>query len=161
MCAKLLQSCPTLCNHMDCSHQASLSMGFSRQKYWSQLPFPSPGDLPSPGMEPVSLTCPALQVGCLPLSPWGSPNGLGTLCWMNECKIDILFHLFPAGFSTLSWTSVWILRFALLPPLPEPRAANVCLAEAPAYRSGHFSLLLRSPFTFSYCHKGAAQVARW
>ena len=40
------------------SHQAPLSMGFSRQEYWSGLPFPSPGDLSDPGMEPRS---PALQ----------------------------------------------------------------------------------------------------
>ena len=46
------QSCPTLCNSMDCS--PPLSMGFSRQEYWSGLPFPSPGDLPDPGIEPRS-----------------------------------------------------------------------------------------------------------
>ena len=40
--------------------QALLSMGFSRQKYWRGLPFPFPGDLPNIGMEPVSLTSPAL-----------------------------------------------------------------------------------------------------
>ena len=37
------------------AHQAPLSMGFSRQEYWGGLPFPSPEDLPYPGMEPVSL----------------------------------------------------------------------------------------------------------
>ena len=47
------------------AHQAPLSMGFSRQEYWSGLPFPTPGDLPDPGMEPAS---PAWQVGSLPLS---------------------------------------------------------------------------------------------
>ena len=36
------------------AHQAPLSMGFSRQEYWSGLPFPPPGDLPDPGIEPVS-----------------------------------------------------------------------------------------------------------
>ena len=36
------------------AYQASLSMGFSRQQYWSGLPFPSPGDLPNPGLEPSS-----------------------------------------------------------------------------------------------------------
>ena len=41
-------------------HQDSLSMGFSRQEYWSGLPFCSPGDLPDPGMEPASLLPPAL-----------------------------------------------------------------------------------------------------
>ena len=42
------------------AYQAPLSMGFSRQEYWSGLPFPSPGDLPDPGIEPTSLTFPAL-----------------------------------------------------------------------------------------------------
>ena len=42
------------------SCQAPLSMEFSRQKYWSGLSFPSPGDLPNPGIKPVSLACPAL-----------------------------------------------------------------------------------------------------
>ena len=44
------------------AHQASLSTGFSRQEYWSGLPFPSPGDLPNPGIEPGS---PALQADAL------------------------------------------------------------------------------------------------
>ena len=47
------QSGPTLCNRMDCS-PASLSRRFPRQEYWSGLPFPSPGDLPNPGIEPAS-----------------------------------------------------------------------------------------------------------
>ena len=60
LCAKSLQSCLTVCDPMDCSLQAPLSMGFSRQEYWSELPFPSPGDLPDPGIEPISLMSPAL-----------------------------------------------------------------------------------------------------
>ena len=40
--AKSLQSCPTLCDPIDGSHQAPLSLGFSRQEHWSGLPFPSP-----------------------------------------------------------------------------------------------------------------------
>ena len=59
-------------SHFSCvAHQAPLSMGFSRQKYWSGLPFPSPGDLPNPRIKPVS---PALQVDSLPLRQQGSPN---------------------------------------------------------------------------------------
>ena len=42
------------------AHQAPLSMGFSRQEYWSGLPFPPPGDLPDPVIEPTSLASPAL-----------------------------------------------------------------------------------------------------
>ena len=43
--------------------QAPLSMGFSRQEYWSGLSFPSPGDLPNPGIEPGSLASPAMASG--------------------------------------------------------------------------------------------------
>ena len=52
------------------AYQASPSMGFSRQEYWSVLPFPSPGDLPDPGIEPRS---PALQA-YYPLSHQDSPK---------------------------------------------------------------------------------------
>ena len=45
------------------THQTPLSMGFSRQKYWNGLPFPPSGDLPDPGIEPVSLRSPALTDG--------------------------------------------------------------------------------------------------
>ena len=54
----VIQLCPTLCDPMDCAHQAPLSMGFSKQAYWSGLPFHSPGDLPNPGIEPTSLMSP-------------------------------------------------------------------------------------------------------
>ena len=50
--------------------QAPLSMEFSRQKYWSGLPFPSPGDIPNPGIEPRT---PALQADALPSEPPGKP----------------------------------------------------------------------------------------
>ena len=60
MHAKLLQSCPTLCSPVDCSPPGSLSMGFSRQEYWSGLPCPPPGDLPNPGIKLKSLMSPAL-----------------------------------------------------------------------------------------------------
>ena len=53
--SEVAQSCPTLCDLMSSSlHQAPPSMGFSRQEYWSGLPFPSPGNLPDPGIEPRS-----------------------------------------------------------------------------------------------------------
>ena len=51
------------------AHRSPLFMGFSRQEYWSGLPFPSPGDLPDPGMDPGS---PALQVDSLPSEPQGN-----------------------------------------------------------------------------------------
>ena len=52
---------------------SSLSMGFSWQEYWSELPFPSPGDPPDLGTEPWSPSSPAFWVDSLPLSHWGSP----------------------------------------------------------------------------------------
>ena len=55
------------------AQQAPLFMGFSRQEYWTGLPFPPPGDFPDPGIEPESLMCLALQVGSLPLVPPGKP----------------------------------------------------------------------------------------
>ena len=53
------------------AHQGPLSVGFSRQEYWSGLPFPSPGDLPDPGIEPES---PALQTDCLPSESLGKTH---------------------------------------------------------------------------------------
>ena len=58
--AQLLQSCWTLCDLWTIASQAPLSTGFSRQEYWSGLPYLPPGDLPDPGIEPTSLVSPAL-----------------------------------------------------------------------------------------------------
>ena len=60
--SEIAQSCLTLCDPMDCRPPGSSSMGFSRQEYWSGLPFPSPGDLSDPGIE---LWSPALQANAL------------------------------------------------------------------------------------------------
>ena len=57
------KSCPTLVTPWTVARQAPLSLGFSRREYWSGLPFPSPEDLPHPGIEPRS---PALPAGSLP-----------------------------------------------------------------------------------------------
>ena len=65
--SEVAQSCPTLCDPMDSGlHQAPPSMGFSRQEYWSGLPFPSPGNLPDPGIEPRST---ALETDTLSSEP--------------------------------------------------------------------------------------------
>ena len=65
-----MQSCPTLCDPMDCSPQAPLSMGLPKQEYRSELSFPSPGDLPDSGIEPVS---PALASRFFTAEPPGEP----------------------------------------------------------------------------------------
>ena len=59
------------------AYQAPSSMGFSRQEYWSGLPFPSPGDFPNPGIEPGS---PALQTDTLPSEPPGKPHPTERQC---------------------------------------------------------------------------------
>ena len=63
------------------AHQAPPSMGFSRQEYWSGLPFPSPGDLPNPGIEPRS---PTLQADALTSAPPGKPleMRIGEIKWL-------------------------------------------------------------------------------
>ena len=55
------------------AHQALLSMRFSRQEYWSGLPFPSPGDLPDPRIKPTSPVSPALESGFFTTEPPGKP----------------------------------------------------------------------------------------
>ena len=72
-CCLVAQSCPALCDPMVAwllVHQAPLSMGFSRQKYWSGLPVLAPGNLPNLGIKPGSLT---LQADTLPSEPSGKP----------------------------------------------------------------------------------------
>ena len=63
--------CPTLVTPWDAAYQTPLSMGFPRQEYWQGLPFPSPGDLPDSGIEPVS---PALAVRFFTAEPPGKPR---------------------------------------------------------------------------------------
>ena len=77
------------------AHQAPPSMGFSRQEYWSGLPFPSPGDLPDPGIEPRS---PTLQADALTSEPPGKPHpkaklvpkkrSLVVCCWTDPLQLS-------------------------------------------------------------------------
>ena len=67
------------------AYQAPPSVGFSRQEYWSGLPFPSPGDLPNTGIEPGS---PALQADALPSEPPGKP----LLVYKNTINFWMLQH---------------------------------------------------------------------
>ena len=60
------QWCPTFCDPKDCSRRAPMSMGFSRQEYWSRLPSSSPGHLLNSGIKP-----PVLQADSLPAEPPG------------------------------------------------------------------------------------------
>ena len=73
------QSCPILMTPWTVACQATPSMEFSRQEYWSGLPFPPPGDLPNPGTEPMFLASPAMVGSSLPLSHVGSPSNYWVL----------------------------------------------------------------------------------
>ena len=69
-CAQLLSHVQLFMTLWNVARQASLSVGFSRQEYWSELPFPSAGDLPDSGVE---LRSPALQADSLLTEPSGKP----------------------------------------------------------------------------------------
>ena len=73
MKGKSLSRVQLLATPWTAAYQAPLSMGFPRQEYWSGLPFPYPGDLPNPGIEPTSRLL-HWQAVSLPLAPPGKPN---------------------------------------------------------------------------------------
>ena len=73
-CAQLLSQVRLFATPGTVSHQAPLSIAFSRQEYWSRLPLPSPGNLPNPGIDSRS---PALQVDSLPCEPPKKPKNTG------------------------------------------------------------------------------------
>ena len=80
MCAKSLQSCRLFVTLWTVAHQAPLSIGFSRQKYWSRLPCPPPGDIPNPGIKLIPFRPPALAGWFFTTSiTWEAPKVLVTL----------------------------------------------------------------------------------
>ena len=86
------ESCLTLVTPWTVARQAPLSMGFPRQEYWSGLPFPTPGDLPDPGIELLS---PSWQADSLPLSHQGSPvfGNSHLLISYSSFTIQLKYHL--------------------------------------------------------------------
>ena len=97
------------------AHQAPLSVGYSRQEYWSGLPWPPPGDLLDPGIKLASLASPALQADSLPTDPIHR-KVLKSFTW------DVCFH-FPVGFclffainSNLMFSKTFL--YILASPLP-------------------------------------------
>ena len=88
------QSCQILCDSWTVAHQAPLSIEFSRQEYWSGLPFPSSGDLPDPGIEARS---PALQVDSLPSEPPGKSQALSkkNVAWWMYWWLTLASHAAP------------------------------------------------------------------
>ena len=94
-----------LANLWTVAHQAPLSMGFSSQEYWSSLPFPSPGDLPDPGIRPMSLRSPELAGGFLTTST----------TW--KAQTLILFYIL--------WASLVTQMVKNLPVMQKPQETQV------------------------------------
>ena len=89
---KVTQSCPTLCDPMDCSLLASsVQRILQAEIYWSGFPFHSPGDLPDPVIEPRSL---ALQADSLPSEPLGKPLELDIELFNVQLALDLGGYLF-------------------------------------------------------------------
>ena len=70
-CCLVSKSCPSLCDLLDCRPPGSSVHGISQEEYWSELPFPFPGHLSKPGIEPTS---PALAGRCFTTQPLGKPE---------------------------------------------------------------------------------------
>ena len=114
------------------TRQAPLSMGFSRQEYWSGLPFPAPGDLPNPGIEPRS---PTLQACSLPFEPPGKPTSLNFFpislwhqSWWSEFLYSTLMQKLNLAsgwdfeiFSVLEVVAVYPIHFPLFSSCKQSR----------------------------------------
>ena len=96
--SEVAQSCPALCDPWTVAHQAPPSMGFSRQECWSGLPFPSPGDLPDPGIKPSSLI---LQADALTSAPPGKPFVSLWFPFFFNCIYSIISKLICISFGTV------------------------------------------------------------
>ena len=88
VCVCVAQSCPTLKLNGLVAYQTPLSMEFSRQEYWSGLPFPSPGDLPGPLFKPAF---PAMQTNYLP----SKPSSLHIYIYIYIYIYDYIIIYFP------------------------------------------------------------------
>ena len=113
---KLLSHARLFATPWTVAYQASLSMELSRQGYWSGLPFPSPGGLPDPGIEPRS---PTLQADTLPSEPPGKPKSqLKRIYFLTDiflsmisflsANYNFLFNFY--AFSSFSWLALTVLK---------------------------------------------------
>ena len=106
-------------HEMYVASQASLSMEFSKQEYWSGLPCPSPEDLQDLGIEPVSLMSLALAGGLFTTEPPGKPWGImGSYCFngyrASVCNDEKFLELDSGGVFTAMWMYIMPLNFTLI-----------------------------------------------
>ena len=101
-CAQLLSRAWLFATPRTVTHQAPLSMGFSKQEYWSGLPFPPPGDLPDPGNEPVSPASPHCRQILYHWATWEVPVHAGLSQMLLLHKVPwLFFHPSGSSFSSL------------------------------------------------------------
>ena len=118
------------------AHQPPLSMELSKQEYRSGLPFPSPRDLPDPGIEPVSLSSPAWQVDFLPLHHLGSPHML-----LNFCSFFSLICLLSQRVSAINLERQREIYFSSSTPLrflSHLKKLSLCFEKGPNHLSVAF-----------------------
>ena len=95
-------------------------MGFSRQEYWSGLPFPSLGDLPDPEIEPGS---PAFRADALTSEPPGIFICCSKCCHLQILKFDMLLYIYNHS-STLAWKILWMEELGRLQSLGSLRVGH-------------------------------------
>ena len=115
------QSCPTLCDPMDCAHQAPLCMEFSQQEYWGGLPFPLPGNLSYPGIKFASSVSPALTGRFFNTEPPGELHHwqytsltaiyLHAILYLSMCRFKKLTAVYFHFCSLSLWAIVDIILF--------------------------------------------------
>ena len=118
VCVQLLSHIRLFATLWTVAHQAPLSMGFSRQEYWSGLPFPTPGDLPHPGIEAIALASPLLAGGfftpnttCAPRS-YSNPDN----CISTQKQHPHILNPIPVLRRFLSSYGKWV-RMSITHPL--------------------------------------------
>ena len=130
------KSCPTLSvTPQTIVHQAPLSKGFTRQEYWSGLPFPSSGDLPHPGVKPAA---PALAGGFFTTGDLRSPD--------RRCQQSLRKR----------HTQLQLLHHSLT---ATGKARSGCCCIHPSLRSAH-TVLSRLPLVFFFLHQNMACRSR-
>ena len=115
MCAQSLSHVWLFVTPLTVAHQAPLSMEFSRQEYWSRLSFPSPEDLPHPGIEPTSA---ALQADSLSVTTWET-----RVCWLLVAQTCVLLT------HSLSQKSLSTLTVPCRMPFPGEQDENKMLPD--------------------------------
>ena len=136
--------------------QAPLSMGFSRQEYWSRMPFPSPGDLPNTGIKPVSLVSPALAGRFFTTKPLGKSELIFVVdfflaAYLETCSVQFSHSVMsdPLWLHRMQHT-----RFRC--PSPTPRASSNSCSNSSVMPSNHLILCMPFSSCFQSCPASGA-----